>query len=215
MEITDTLDRNLSLEQRDDWHLTELLGHNDGRSDPFAAAVRATRMPMVITDPNQIDNPIVFANKAFQNLTGYERSEIIGRNCRFLQGPETDRQDVEKIRRATEAGESIDVDLLNYRKDGSTFWNALFVSPVRDDAGNVVFFFASQEYTRKLLNANTQSVHMPTALERTELYVPSSMLNVSNGVVKPNAPIRMSSASRLPNGAAPAGSSRLRSSERS
>ena len=144
MEITDTLDRNLSLEQRDDWHLTELLGHNDGRSDPFAAAVRATRMPMVITDPNQIDNPIVFANKAFQNLTGYERSEIIGRNCRFLQGPETDRQDVEKIRRATEAGESIDVDLLNYRKDGSTFWNALFVSPVRDDAGNVLFFFASQ-----------------------------------------------------------------------
>ena len=130
--------------QKDDWHLTELLGRNDGRSDPFAAAVRATRMPMVITDPNQIDNPIVFANEAFQRMSGYGRSEIIGRNCRFLQGPKTEKAAVRAIRRAIEAGEPIDIDLLNYRKDGATFWNALYLSPVRDDAGSIRFYFASQ-----------------------------------------------------------------------
>lgn len=132
------------MEQRDDWHLTELLDFKPGRSDPFAAAVRATRMPMVITDPGQNDNPIVFANEAFQQLTGYGLEEIIGRNCRFLQGPETDKTAITGIREAIDAGHSISADLLNYRKDGTTFWNALYLSPVRDDAGVIKFFFASQ-----------------------------------------------------------------------
>lgn len=132
------------MEQRDNWHLTEQLHNATGRGDPFAAAVRGTRMPMVITDPSQPDNPIVFVNEAFQKLTGYTREEIMGRNCRFLQGPETDESEVTRIRRAIGKGESIDVDLLNYRKDGSTFWNALYLSPVRNDQGNILFYFASQ-----------------------------------------------------------------------
>ncbi|RVT90456.1 PAS domain-containing protein [Sphingomonas crocodyli] len=132
------------MDERKDWHLTDDIEHERGRGDPFAAAVRATRMPMVITDPNRPDNPIVFCNKAFQQLTGYERSEIIGRNCRFLQGPDTDRNDVRKVREAIEAGRDVDVDLLNYRKDGSTFWNALYLSPVRGEANDIQFFFASQ-----------------------------------------------------------------------
>ena len=132
------------MKQRDDWHLTDKVQHELGEGDPFAAAVRATRMPMVITDPNQDDNPIVFCNEAFQKLTGYARDEIVGRNCRFLQGPDTDPVDVGKLRAAIEAGTSIDVDLLNYRKDGSTFWNALYVSPVRGESGAIQFFFASQ-----------------------------------------------------------------------
>lgn len=132
------------MKQRDDWHLTEALDYEHGRADPFAAAVRATRMPMVITDPAQNDNPIVFCNEAFQTLSGYDRSEIIGRNCRFLQGPDTDREQVAKVRQAVDAETDIAVDLLNYRKDGSIFWNALYLSPVRNDAGKVVFFFASQ-----------------------------------------------------------------------
>lgn len=132
------------IEQRDNWHLTDIVGNTSGRADPFAAAVRATRMPMVVTDPNRADNPIVFANQAFQDLTGYTREEIIGRNCRFLQGPNTDRQQVARLREAIAEGEAIDVDLLNYRKDGTTFWNALYLSPVRDDAGQILYFFASQ-----------------------------------------------------------------------
>lgn len=130
------------LRQREDWHLTDELEYEHGRGDPFAAAVRATRMPMVVTDPAQPDNPIVFCNVAFQKLTGYERSEIVGRNCRFLQGPDTDPEAVAKVREAIASGH--DVDLLNYRKDGSTFWNALYMSPVRDKDGVVRFYFASQ-----------------------------------------------------------------------
>lgn len=114
------------------------------REDPFAAAFKATRMPMIVTDPNQEDNPIIFCNSAFQKLTGYTNSELVGRNCRLLQGPETDRDTVKRIRGAISAGQDISVDILNYKKDGSTFWNALFVSPVRDEDGKIVYFFASQ-----------------------------------------------------------------------
>lgn len=112
--------------------------------DPFAAAVRATRMPMIVTDPRQFDNPIVFANDAFLKLTGYTRLEVTGRNCRFLQGPDTDSAAVDRVRAAIRDERDIRIDILNYRKDGSTFHNALFVGPVRDETGKVVYFFASQ-----------------------------------------------------------------------
>ena len=112
--------------------------------DPFSSAVRATRMPMLITDPRRDDNPIVFANAAFARLTGYDREAILGRNCRFLQGPETDRADVARLRRAIESREPIELDLLNYKRDGSTFWNRLLVSPVFGEDGELTYFFASQ-----------------------------------------------------------------------
>jgi len=114
------------------------------REDPFAAAFKATRMPMIVTDPNQDDNPIIFCNAAFERLTGYSNDELIGKNCRLLQGPDTNRGTVGRIREAISAGKDISVDILNYKKDGTTFWNALFVSPVRDDDGDIIYFFASQ-----------------------------------------------------------------------
>ena len=114
-----------------------------GGSDPFAAAVRATRMPMLITDPRQEDNPIVFVNDAFARLTGYDRSETLGTNCRFLQGPDTDKDDVARVREAIAQQVPIEVELLNYRKDGTTFWNRLLISPVFD-GGELTYFFASQ-----------------------------------------------------------------------
>ncbi len=132
------------MESSDAWHQTERLHAETGKGDPFAAAIRATRMPMIITDPRQPDNPIVFSNDAFLKLTGYGRDELLGRNCRFLQGPDTDRAKVREVREAIEQNRDVSVDLLNYRKDGSTFWNALYISPVADEQGNVHFFFASQ-----------------------------------------------------------------------
>lgn len=131
-------------EATDDWHMTDRLHAEHGKGDPFAAAIRATRMSMIITDPRQADNPIVFANEAFLRLTGYRRDEIAGRNCRFLQGPDTDRATIRQIRDSIRAGEDINIDILNYRKDGSTFWNALYISPVFNEAGTLQFFFASQ-----------------------------------------------------------------------
>lgn len=119
-----------------------LAGH--ASEDPFAAAFKATPMPMLITDPRQHDNPIIFSNRAFSELTGYSAEELLGRNCRLLQGPDTDRSAVDRIRQAIAEERSVMESIVNYRKDGSLFWNALFISPVRNAAGEVVYFFASQ-----------------------------------------------------------------------
>ena len=121
----------------------EVVGLDRG-TDPFVAAVRATRMPMIITDPRIDDNPVVFANDSFCKLTGYGREEIIGRNCRFLQGPETEPGTVKRIHDAVAAVSPIEIDIRNYRKDGSTFWNRLFMAPVFDANGVLAYFFASQ-----------------------------------------------------------------------
>lgn len=115
----------------------------EGPSDLFAAAVRGSRTAMLITDPRRDDNPIVFVNDAFVALTGFSWDEAVGRNCRFLQGPETDRDAVARIRWAVEAGEGVEADILNYRRDGASFWNALAISPVRDGTGQTIAFFAS------------------------------------------------------------------------
>jgi PAS domain S-box-containing protein len=101
-------------------------------------------MPMLITDPNQPDNPIVFVNNAFSKLTGYAHTEILGRNCRFLQGPETSRADVTRIRDAIERRIPVEIELLNHKKTGEVFWNRLLISPVFDDDGQLTYFFASQ-----------------------------------------------------------------------
>ena len=138
------MDKRVFPAEPDDWHLTDDLHAEHGKGDPFAAAIRATRMSMLITDPRQEDNPIVFANNAFLRLTGYTREEVLGRNCRFLQGPETDPDAIDRVREAIRDRVDINIDLLNYRKDGSTFWNALYLSPVTNEAGELQFYFASQ-----------------------------------------------------------------------
>lgn len=115
------------------------------KGDPFATAIGNTRMPMVITDARHHDNPIIFANQAFLDLTGYDRDEVIGRNCRFLQGPDSDPEVPKAIGAALRSPQgAFRGDILNYRKDGTTFWNALFISPVVDDSGEIVYFFGSQ-----------------------------------------------------------------------
>lgn len=110
----------------------------------FFAAVEMTRMPMVVTDPRQPDNPIVFTNGAFLDLTGYAKEEVLGRNCRFLQGSETDQATVSEIRTALAEQKAVAVDILNFKKDGSRFWNGLFIGPVFDRDGALLYFFASQ-----------------------------------------------------------------------
>ena len=107
-------------------------------------AVERTRMPMVVSDPRRPDSPIVLANQAFLDLTGYAAEEVLGRNCRFLQGEGTDPAAVAAIREALRAEREIDIEILNYRRDGSAFWNQLSVSPVHDDAGQLLYVFGSQ-----------------------------------------------------------------------
>ncbi|WP_378780785.1 PAS domain S-box protein [Methylorubrum suomiense] len=150
----------------------------DTSNDPFAAAVRATRMPMIITDPYQPDNPIIFVNAAFSRLTGYSHDEIIGRNCRFLQGPETNRDDVAKIRDAIARRVTIEIDVRNHKKNGELFWNRVLISPVFDIDGNLTYFFASQfdvtiqrEHLHTLSTALKDREHMLDALLRSSAEV--------------------------------------------
>ncbi|MGO4387614.1 histidine kinase famiy protein [Microvirga sp. 2YAF29] len=120
------------------------------RGNVFFAAIEMTRMPMVLTDPNLPDNPIVFANRAFQDLTGYEESEVLGRNCRFLQGAHTDPETLTELREAVKERRAVSVEIMNYKRDGTPFWNACFLGPVFDDRGKLLYFFASQlDVTRR------------------------------------------------------------------
>ncbi len=133
-----------SLRQQDERRIAAEIGGVDLGTDPFVAAVRATRMPMVISNPRLDDNPIVFVNDAFCRLSGYSREEILGRNCRFLQGPGTDPTSVRRIHDAVAAQRAIEIDIRNHRKNGEPFWNRLLMAPVFDLGGELAYFFASQ-----------------------------------------------------------------------
>jgi PAS domain S-box-containing protein len=107
-------------------------------------AVIATDITFTITDPRQPDNPLVWVNPSFTRVTGYEYDEAVGMNCRFLQGPATDPATVDEIRAALRRRRQLTVTLLNYRKDGTAFWNQLSISPVFDGEGELVSFVGVQ-----------------------------------------------------------------------
>ena len=98
----------------------------------------------VLSDPRQPDNPIVACNRAFEELTGYARAEILGRNCRFLAGPGTEPWLSEALREALRRREPVMVEILNYRKDGTPFRNAVMIAPVFGDDGELIHFLGSQ-----------------------------------------------------------------------
>jgi PAS domain S-box-containing protein len=110
------------------------------RNAVLASTVASVTSGVVICDATQHDQPIVFANAAFTRITGYTAAEAIGRNCRFLQGRDTDRETVERMRRAIAVGRAVTVTLRNYRKNGRTFWNEVNISPLHDAGGKLIHF---------------------------------------------------------------------------
>nr|AHZ63853.1 phototropin [Welwitschia mirabilis] len=110
----------------------------------LATTLERIEKNFVITDPRLPDNPIIFASDSFLELTEYSREEILGRNCRFLQGPETDPATVTQIREAIENKKEITVQLLNYTKSGKKFWNLFHLQPMRDQQGEVQYFIGVQ-----------------------------------------------------------------------
>lgn len=103
-----------------------------------------TPVAMVVSDPTLPDCPLIHVNEAFEHLTGFASAEILGRNCRFMQGPLTDAEDVARLRHAIAQREPIQLDLLNHRRDGTPFWNRLMVAPVFAGDGSLRYFVASQ-----------------------------------------------------------------------
>lgn len=143
--------------QREEGREPKRLSRTDGRMDgsisprniprvalDLATTVERIQSNFVIADPTLPDCPIVFASDPFLQLSGYRREEVLGRNCRFLQGPDTDRGVVAQLRKAIHEGREITVRLLNYRKDGTPFWNMLTVAPIRDVSGAPRFLVGVQ-----------------------------------------------------------------------
>uniref|UniRef100_UPI003D9CBF05 histidine kinase n=1 Tax=Meiothermus ruber (strain ATCC 35948 / DSM 1279 / VKM B-1258 / 21) TaxID=504728 RepID=UPI003D9CBF05 len=114
------------------------------RDEIFRIAVETILAGVVITDAQLPDYPIVYCNPGFVQLTGYPSEEVLGRNCRFLQGPATNPETVARLRRAIHEGRPAHVLLLNYRKDGQPFWNDLRIAPVRDVEGRLTHFVGIQ-----------------------------------------------------------------------
>ena len=105
-------------------------------------AINAAGEGICITGPNEAGNPLVYVNHGFEQLTGYPAAEVLGQNMRFLQGPDTDRAAVDQMRAAIESEQEFTTELLNYRKDGTPFWNQISITPVKDAAGKVSHFVA-------------------------------------------------------------------------
>ncbi|MCC7529202.1 MAG: PAS domain-containing protein [Candidatus Melainabacteria bacterium] len=124
-------------------HTDFLPGHSDHLAVLFRA-VECARNGIVITDPTRTDNPIIYANPAFSQLTGYASAQIIGRNCRFLQRDDREQVAVKEIREAIRKEIPITTILRNYKKNGTLFWNELTISPVRDEQGRVINFVGIQ-----------------------------------------------------------------------
>jgi PAS domain S-box-containing protein len=110
---------------------------------PFVVAAQTTRMAMVFTDAKEADNPIIFANDSFLSLTGYGREDVLGKSFNFLMAHGADAEALTRIKAEFEGSSSSGTEVLCRRKDGSEFWAALFVSPVRDAGGDIVQYFVS------------------------------------------------------------------------
>jgi PAS domain S-box-containing protein len=110
---------------------------------PFVVAAETTRMAMVFTDATEPDNPIIFTNDSFLSLTGYRREEVLGKSFNFLMAHGADAEALARIRAEFENSSNPGTEILYHRKDGSEFWSAVFISPVRDKGGDIIQYFAS------------------------------------------------------------------------
>ncbi len=130
-----------------------LSGNDPANIKLLMAALDSSISGIIITDNIQYDNPIIYCNKAFEELSGYSREQVIGRNCRFLQGNERDQQGRSRIGNAVSEGEAITVEMRNYRRNGEFFWNELYISPIRGEKGKVTHFIGVQNDITRRKNA--------------------------------------------------------------
>lgn len=156
--------QNKSLQEQ--IRLSEIYLHDrqvaEERRKLLEKAISASQNGVIITDPNLPDNPIIYVNSGFEKLTGYSEQESIGHNCRFLNGVDNDQPALHKLREAIAKGEECRVILKNYRRDGTMFWNELFISPVKNEQGKLTHFVGIQ-------NDVTEQKESAEALEKSKI----------------------------------------------
>nr|AML77009.1 putative LOV domain-containing protein [Calycanthus floridus] len=157
----------------------------------LATTLERIEKNFVITDPRLPDNPIIFASDSFLELTEYTREEILGRNCRFLQGPDTDRGTVSKIRDAIREQREITVQLINYTKSGKKFWNLFHLQPMRDQKGELQYFIGVQldgsDHIEPLKNRLSEHTEMQSAklVKATAENVDEAVRELPDGNLRP------------------------------
>ncbi|TMT85625.1 PAS domain-containing protein [Haloterrigena sp. H1] len=139
---TITFDRGSAGSDSDD----ELDGSSAGTSDRLVKdrALEEAPVGITISDPDLDDNPLVYVNDAYEEMTGYEYDEVVGRNCRFLQGEESDEDAIAEMAAAIDEDRPVTVEIKNYRKDGTEFWNEVTIAPVRDEDDRVTHYVGFQ-----------------------------------------------------------------------
>ncbi|MCE7794080.1 PAS domain-containing protein [Salipaludibacillus sp. CUR1] len=115
-----------------------------------------TQLVVIITDADQEDNPIIYANRGFTELTGYTEEEVLGQNCRFLQGEDTDPKAIKKLKDAVRNFEAASIDILNYKKNGEPFWNQLHIDPIYIEEDNKRYFIGMQKDITSFKHAQKQ-----------------------------------------------------------
>nr|AML77789.1 putative LOV domain-containing protein [Solanum virginianum] len=136
-------------------------------SQDLKDALATLQQTFVVSDATKPDCPIVYASSGFFTMTGYSSKEIVGRNCRFLQGKDTDQKEVAKIREAVKTGKSYCGRLLNYKKNGTPFWNLLTVTPIKDDNGNTIKFIGMQVEVSKYTEGINEKALRPNGLPKS------------------------------------------------
>jgi len=160
----------------DEVHFLEAIAHilgtaidrhrADDRLRLMERAIDASRNGIIITDATAPDNPVILANSGFERMTGYSRDEVIGQNCRFLQGTDSDPAAIAQLRQAIERGRECHIEVKNYRRDGSTFWNELSISPVYNSQGFLTHFVGIQTDISDRKNAEAALVSKSAALAK-------------------------------------------------
>nr|AML76503.1 putative LOV domain-containing protein [Curio rowleyanus] len=144
--------------------------HQPRVSQELKEALATLQQTFVVSDATKPDCPIMYASSGFFTMTGYSSKEVIGRNCRFLQGKDTDQNEVDKIRNAVKTGSSYCGRLYNYKKDGTPFWNLLTITPIKDETGKTIKFIGMQvEVSKYTEGANEKELRpngLPTSLIR-------------------------------------------------
>lgn len=132
----------------------------------LTSALDASIPGIIITDSQQPDNPIIYCNAAFEKMTGYSRQEIIGHNCRFLQKDDRNQPQRETLRKAIEEGTSAVIEIRNYKKDGTLFWNELYMSALKDDYGKISYYIGVQNDVTRRKKAEQDLVHQQNIMEQ-------------------------------------------------
>ncbi|KAB2081011.1 hypothetical protein ES319_A05G103900v1 [Gossypium barbadense] len=152
-------------------------------SEDLKDALSTFQQTFVVSDATKPDYPVLYASAGFFKMTGYTSGEVIGKNCRFLQGEGTDPEDVERIRQALQAGENYCGRLLNYKKDGTPFWNLLTIAPIKDENGKVLKFIGMQVEVSKHTEGAKEKTMRPNGLPESLIRYDARQKDMAAGSV--------------------------------